>query len=140
MMEAAGEALAKATNRPLLIAVTLLTSLTEDEIREIGFSGSIREHVLSLARLTREAGLDGVVCSAREAAMLREQLGDTFCLVTPGIRPAGSAADDQRRIVTPADALGFGSDYLVIGRPVTAADDPQRALEKIQQEISAQPA
>ncbi|MEW5769721.1 MAG: orotidine-5'-phosphate decarboxylase [Pseudomonadota bacterium] len=137
MLQAAREALEGTRGpRPLLIAVTVLTSMGEAELAAIGVPVSPEEQVLRLARLTREAGLDGVVCSAREAGLLRREIGADFKLVTPGIRPAGSAQGDQTRILTPAQALAAGADYLVIGRPITMAADPLAALESIAQEIA----
>ena len=137
MLEAAREALETANNRPLLIAVTILTSHSEADLAELGLSGSAEEWVLRLAKATKAAGLDGVVCSAREAALLKAECGAAFRLVTPGIRPAGASQDDQSRIVTPADALKNGSDHLVIGRPIAKADDPAAAVELIVDEIVA---
>jgi orotidine-5'-phosphate decarboxylase len=136
MMEAAREGLSGFGQRPLLIAVTVLTSLDASDLGEIGIEESPQEHVLRLARLTRDCGLDGVVCSAQEAPMLKAALGQTFKLVTPGIRLSDSAADDQRRVMTPTSALAAGSDYLVIGRPITRADEPMSVLNKINEEIS----
>lgn len=138
MMEAAAEALQPfGEQRPLLIGVTVLTSTAPEELAAIGIARSLEEQVLSLAALAQRCGLDGVVCSAREAEALRQRCGTNFALVTPGIRPAGAAADDQRRIVTPAQALEWGADYLVIGRPITAAADPMQSLQKILAEIGA---
>lgn len=136
MMQAACGALDKATHRPLLIAVTILTSMNEAALREVGLTRSAREHVLELATLTQAAGLDGVVCSAQEAQVLRATLGERFTLVTPGIRPGGADAGDQKRIMTPSDAIAAGANYLVIGRPVTQASDPLAVLAAIQQEIA----
>lgn len=135
MMAAAQEALAKAAHRPLLIAVTILTSMGEQDIREVGLSGAPADNVARLAALAQQAKLDGVVCSPQEVAMLRGSLGNDFRLVTPGIRPAWSAKGDQTRITTPADAVRLGSDYLVIGRPITAAEEPMKALAAIEQEL-----
>lgn len=135
MMEAARERLEKRSERPRLIAVTILTSLGDEELEEIGFRGSAEENVQRLAKLASAAGLDGVVCSPLEAATLRRALGDDFLLVTPGVRPAAAALDDQRRVMTPADAMAAGSSYLVIGRPVTAAEDPLAALEAINRSL-----
>lgn len=137
MLEAAREALAGLERRPLLIAVTVLTSMGPAELKAIGIDASPEEQVLRLARLSREAGLDGVVCSALEAPALRRELGPDFRLVTPGIRPAGSEAGDQTRILTPPQALRAGADYLVIGRPITQAVDPVATLQQIQAEIAA---
>lgn len=135
MMVAAREALEKQASRPLLIAVTVLTSMEQEDLREVGLTGTPQDHVLQLAGLAQQSGLDGVVCSPLEIALLRDSIPNDFKLVTPGIRPAGAVADDQRRIMTPAEAVQAGSDYLVIGRPVTAAADPLKALQAIQSEI-----
>ncbi|WP_047550159.1 orotidine-5'-phosphate decarboxylase [Methylotenera sp. G11] len=138
MMQAAKQAVDRSAAKPLLIAVTVLTSMNQETLNQIGIHTDLPTHVLNLARLTQQAGLDGVVCSALEAQMLRSNLGREFCLVTPGIRPANASKDDQSRIVTPADALALGSSYLVIGRPITKAADPLAALEAISKEcISA---
>jgi orotidine-5'-phosphate decarboxylase len=136
MMMAARERLEQRSQRPLLVAVTILTSLGVEDIAEVGYQGEPAENVLRLAKLTSESGLDGVVCSPREASELRRQLGTEFLLVTPGVRPSSAAKDDQRRVMTPADAMAAGSSYLVIGRPITAADDPIQALQMINLEIS----
>jgi len=135
MMQSAAERLAQRPSRPLLIGVTILTSLSQEELNEIGFPGSPEDNVLRLAGLAQESGLDGVVCSPREAASLRARLGDDFILVTPGVRPASASLDDQTRVMTPADAIEAGSSYLVVGRPVTAAEDPLAALRAINAEI-----
>lgn len=134
--ESAREALGEAADRPRLIAVTVLTSLGEADLRQVGVDAAPEAQVGRLAALTAEAGLDGVVCSAREAAMLRRERGRDFLLVTPGIRPADSGSDDQQRIMTPAQALRAGADYLVVGRPITRAADPVAALKKIHAEIA----
>ena len=133
MMQAAQEGLDKAygANAPLLIAVTVLTSMDEQTLQTLGIQRSLSYHVLSLATLTQQAGLQGVVCSAQEASMLKQALGPDFCLVTPGIRPADANQDDQTRVVTPKEALSLGSHYLVIGRPITQAPDPIVALNTI---------
>jgi orotidine-5'-phosphate decarboxylase len=135
MMEAARDAVSHATHAPKLIAVTVLTSMAQEDLLDIGIKASPAEMVLRLAQLARDSGLDGVVCSAQEAAVLRQRCGDDFCLVTPGIRPADAAADDQSRTMTPRAALDNGASYLVIGRPVTRAADPLRALQEITQQI-----
>ena len=138
MMQTAREALEQAAGpRPWLIGVTILTSMGETDLAEIGLTGSPADNVSRLAALARTAGLDGVVCSPHESARLTDELGRDFVLVTPGVRPAGAAVNDQQRIMTPAEALEAGSDYLVIGRPITQAEDPQSALEKINAEIQA---
>jgi orotidine-5'-phosphate decarboxylase len=121
--------------QPLLIAVTVLTSLDQAALRDTGIDADAGRHVLRLATLTHECGLDGVVCSAVEAPSLRSAFGPDFALVTPGIRPAGSARDDQARIVTPEEAVEQGANYLVIGRPITAAADPIAALAAINRAI-----
>jgi orotidine-5'-phosphate decarboxylase len=136
MMEMARERLALRNHRPFLVAVTILTSLSAEEVHEIGFSGNPAESVSRLATLTQQSGLDGVVCSPREAGMLRRDLGNDFLLVTPGVRPKQATQDDQRRVMTPAEAINAGSSYLVVGRPITEAVDPIRALQSIDQEIA----
>jgi len=133
MMEAACEAMAQYPHIKL-IAVTLLTSMGESDMREVGLNGNPQDAVLRLARLAQQCGLHGVVCSGLEAQILREVLGPQFNLVTPGIRPA-SMRDDQKRVLTPAAAIAQGAHYLVIGRPVTRAADPRAALEAINAEI-----
>ena len=130
MMSAARTALNENSD-PLLIAVTVLTSMEQQDLQQIGISTPLDQHILVLSKLAADAGLDGVVCSAMESAMLRAELGAEFCLVTPGIRPAGFDLDDQRRIVTPKDAINAGSHFLVIGRPVTQAANPAEALRAI---------
>ena len=130
MMNEARESIAtfSPAERPILIAVTVLTSLSAEDLKAVGFQASPAEQVLNLARLAQDAGLDGVVCSAAETASLRSVLGAEFCLVTPGIRRAEDAKGDQKRIVGPAEAIANGSDYLVVGRPITQADMPLEAL------------
>lgn len=135
MLTAAQEALAALPDPPRLVAVTVLTSMGAADLFEVGIEETPEAAVSRLARLAAECGLDGVVCSAREAAMLREAHGTGFLLVTPGIRPAGSEAGDQVRIATPAGAVQAGASHLVIGRPITQAADPLAALQKIQSEI-----
>ncbi len=135
MMAAAREALASSSRRPLLTAVTVLTSLDDEDLAEAGFSGTPRDSVLRLARLAEDAGLDGVVCSPLELEPLRGVVGDEFLRVTPGIRPADSARGDQKRVMTPAEAVSRGAHYLVIGRPITGAPDPAAALAAIADEI-----
>jgi orotidine-5'-phosphate decarboxylase len=144
MMTAAQEALAglpprerpgDKPARPLLIAVTVLTSMSAEDLGEVGISAAPADQVLRLARLTQACKLDGVVCSAQEASLLRADLGADFRLVTPGIRPAGFDAADQRRVMTPVEALRAGATDLVIGRPITAAADPLAALKQIQSDI-----
>lgn len=135
MLEAAVEVLQQTTERPLLTGVTVLTSLSDAEFAELGFQGDIPAQVVTLASMCDQSGLDGVICSGREAGILRHDLPSDFRLVTPGIRPAGSDAGDQRRIMTPSDAVRAGVDYLVIGRPITAAREPLASLQMIESEI-----
>ncbi|EDG5494271.1 orotidine-5'-phosphate decarboxylase [Salmonella enterica subsp. enterica serovar Panama] len=132
MMAAARDALAPfGKDAPLLIAVTVLTSMETCDLRGLGVTLSPAEHAERLARLTQQCGLDGVVCSAQEAVRFKQVFGTAFKLVTPGIRPAGSEAGDQRRIMTPEQALSAGVDYMVIGRPVTQSVDPAQTLKDI---------
>ena len=137
MMLAAREAVARAGTAPKLIAVTLLTSMADADLADAGMAGNAQAGVLRLARLAQGCGLDGVVCSPQEAAMLRRECGKTFLLVTPGIRPAAGGTDDQQRVATPAAAVTGGADYLVIGRPITRAPDPIAALRGINDEIAS---
>ncbi|QEY23134.1 orotidine-5'-phosphate decarboxylase [Neisseria animalis] len=138
MMEAAAEAVANHTAKPLLIGVTVLTSMEQHELAETGIDTPIEEQVLRLATLAQNSGLDGVVCSALEAAPLRRNLGNEFVLVTPGIRlDIAGNNDDQRRIMTPAEALAAGSTYLVMGRPVTQAADPIAVLREVNRVANA---
>ena len=137
MLLAAREGLARAAGRPLLIAVTILTSMDAHDLAGVGLSGTPAENVMRLAALARACELDGVVCSSREAAVLRQTHGSEFLLVTPGIRPPGAGTDDQRRVMTPVDAINNGSSYLVIGRPITQADDPVSVLRTINSALSA---
>ena len=135
MMRAAREILEGEAHRPLLIGVTVLTSMSGSGLQELGVSRDLESQVDHLAGLANASGLDGVVCSAQETQRLRQSLGTDFCLVTPGIRPGWAAADDQTRIVTPKDAVANGSDYLVIGRPITASDHPETAIARIVEEL-----
>jgi len=134
MMQAAQQAVSESETKPLLIAVTVLTSMNQAGLNQIGIQTDLATHVLNLAKLTQQAGLDGVVCSALEARMLRDTIGSDFQLVTPGIRPIEAKQDDQSRIVTPTEALKMGSSYLVIGRPITLSANPLKALEAIHAE------
>ena len=137
MLSAARDALrGYGAQRPKLIAVTVLTSMSDADLAELGISHGVTAQVARLARLSHECGLDGVVCSAREAAQMKADLGAAFLTVTPGIRPSGAATDDQHRTMTPAAAVAAGSDYLVIGRPITKAADPLAALAAINAEIA----
>ena len=138
MMRAAREAVAAFPRPPLLVGVTVLTSLSDAELGEVGLAGGAAANVERLARLAAASGLDGVVCSAREAAMLREALGAGFVTVTPGIRLAGGDKGDQSRVVTPEDAVRLGAHYLVIGRPVTQAADPAATLQSIVRSLGSE--
>ena len=131
MMETCVERLKAGNYQTQLIAVTVLTSMGREDLRDIGLDIEPVAHVKRLAKLTQESGLDGVVCSAQEAKILREMLNADFALVTPGIRPEGSNADDQKRIVTPKQAMLDGSTHLVIGRPITKAERPTEMLKSI---------
>lgn len=121
--------------RPLLIGVTVLTSMDEAQLREVGVPRTPQEQVLRLAKLAKESGLNGVVSSALESSMIKKELGSNFVTVTPGIRPSGADLGDQKRVMTPAAAIAAGSDYLVIGRPITRAPDPSAVLKSINHEI-----
>lgn len=136
MMKAAHEAIQRyGINKPKLIAVTVLTSMEQDDLTELGIALSPAQQVTKLAALAAASGLDGVVCSAQEAVALKQQFGNNFQLVTPGIRPASSSVDDQKRIMTPAAAIKSGVDYLVIGRPITQASSPLVALQAVVNEV-----
>jgi orotidine-5'-phosphate decarboxylase len=137
MLQAAAEAAAQSESRPTVLAVTVLTSLTAQELEQVGVKGSLEAQVLRLATLAINSGCGGIVASAQEALRLRQALGAEFTLVTPGIRPAGSIAADQARVVTPDAAIRAGADYLVVGRPITAADDPAAAAQSILQQIES---
>ena len=137
MMRAARDAVASAPKPPRLIAVTILTSLGDADLKAVGFAGGAADNVERLARLAADCGLDGVVCSALEAPRLRAALGPRFTLVTPGIRLEGDAPGDQARVVTPREALRLGADYLVVGRSITQAADPRAALASIQTEAQS---
>lgn len=136
MMEAARKTADEAgADKPLLIGVTVLTSLDEADLGRVGMRGAPADQVLRLARLARECGLDGVVCSPHEVAMLRAELGQDFTLIVPGIRPTWSQTGDQKRFTTPKQALEAGADILVIGRPITKAEDPAEAAKRIAEEL-----
>ena len=129
------EAEKEGTDKPLLLAVTILTSLKDDQLQEIGMSADTLNHVLRLAKLAREAGVDGVVCSPQEIEIIRKEIGKDLLVVVPGIRPSWAVAHDQKRIMTPSLALQKGADYLVIGRPIITAPSPQESLLKIMNEL-----
>lgn len=135
MMQAAREALQGFANPPKLIAVTVLTSMDKAQLSGTGITAEPAVQVQHLAQLTADSGLDGVVCSAQEAALLRQRLGNDFLLVTPGIRPAGSDQGDQSRVMTPAQAREAGVSYVVVGRPITQATDPQAVIAAINREL-----
>ena len=137
MMRAAREAAAEFERPPLLAAVTVLTSLDDDDLGTLGISGPAGETVSSWASLAGEAGMDGVVCSPREISRVKEVTGGTLKTVTPGIRPAGASADDQSRVATAGGAVRVGGDYLVVGRPITRAPDPEAAARLILEEMGA---
>lgn len=134
MMEAAANALAHYAYRPLLIGVTVLTSMEENDLSAIGMTGNLKDTVIRLARMAQQSGLDGTVSSAQEASLLREQLGKDWVLVTPGIR-LQQTQDDQRRVMTPQDAIRAGSHYLVIGRPITQSSHPMQTLRQVYDDI-----
>jgi len=135
MLRAAMEAAWQASKPPIVLAVTVLTSLSDADLREIGVAGRTRDHALVLATLAQNCGCNGVVASPHEARIIRQDLGAGFVIVTPGIRPAGSGKGDQSRVNTPAEAIAAGADYVVVGRPITAAADSRRAAEAIVAEI-----
>jgi len=137
MMQSAREAIGTASSRPRLIAVTVLTSMAEKDLHEVGIDAAPFDEALRLAALANECGLDGVVCAAHEAGAVRSQLGEAFLRVTPGIRLPGDPAGDQKRVMTPRQALESGSSYLVIGRPVTRAAQPLEVLARINSEVAA---
>jgi len=137
MMSAAAEAIANKNNKPLLIAVTVLTSMEQTDLTGIGLDVSPQQQVKRLAELSKQSGMDGVVSSAQEIGLIKELCGQQFLTVTPGIRPAGSAAGDQRRIMTPQQAANAGGDYMVIGRPITQSENPQQACIDIIGSLSA---
>lgn len=139
MMEASREVLVGESHQPLLIGVTVLTSMSAPDLAEIGVDDDVATQVQRLSALARASGLDGVVCSAQEASRLKAAFGPAFSLVTPGIRPSWANKDDQSRIVTPHAAVAEGADYLVIGRPITHADSPAGALERILDELAHPP-
>ncbi len=122
--------------KPLLLAVTVLTSLKEEQLQEIGMDDRVGEQVLRLARLAKENGMDGVVCSPQEIDIIKGEFGQDFLVISPGIRPKWAAAQDQKRILTPAEAIAKGVDYMVIGRPITQAPSPAEAFLKIEEELN----
>jgi orotidine-5'-phosphate decarboxylase len=137
MLRAAVEAASQSPGKPLVLAVTVLTSLSDADIQEVGIAGNVLSQVIRLGALARAAGCGGLVASAHEARELRKTLGEGFAIVTPGVRPAGASAGDQARVVTPKDAIAAGATYLVIGRPILDAPDPAKAAREIADEIEA---
>lgn len=137
MLRSAVEAARQSPARPMILAVTVLTSLSDSDLQEVGISGPVLSHVLRLGALARAAGCDGVVASALEAAELRRELGEGFAIVTPGVRPAGSAAGDQVRVVTPHDAIAAGATHIVVGRPIIGSADPAKAAAEIVAEMES---
>jgi orotidine-5'-phosphate decarboxylase len=139
MLKAAVEAASQSSTKakPMVLAVTVLTSLSDSDLLELGIAGNVLSQVLRLAALARAAGCGGVVASAQEARELRRALGEGFAIVTPGVRPAGASAGDQARVVTPKDAIAAGATYLVVGRPILEAPDPAKAAQQIANEIAA---
>jgi len=136
MMQKAAEAAAESgANRSKVLGVTVLTSMSQEDLDGVGVESSVLDQVVRLAKLAQSSGLDGVVCSAKEITAIRQACGPDFALMVPGIRPAWAATGDQKRIMTPADAVAAGADYLVIGRPITQADDPVEAAKKIAEEL-----
>ncbi len=122
-------------NMPILLGVTILTSMEQEDMESVGFKGEVKDRVLDLARLAKEAGLDGAVASAKEATAIKQQIGNDFIIVTPGVRPRWAQAKDQKRILTPKEAIGQGADYIVVGRPIIEDKEPQEAARKILQEM-----
>ena len=137
MLKAAAEAAAQSASKPMVLAVTVLTSLSDADLSELGVAGSVATQVLRLGAIARNAGCLGLVASALEARELRLELGNDFAIVTPGVRPAGTAVGDQARVLTPAEAIAAGATYLVVGRPILAAPDPSDAAGRIVQEIES---
>ena len=135
MLRAAAEAAAETSSKPLVLAVTVLTSLADEDLREIGISAPTQDQVVTLAKLAQKAGVGGLVASPNELKALRQAIGQEMKIVTPGVRPAGSDKGDQSRIATPAEAIANGADYIVVGRPITAAQDPAAAARAILEEI-----
>lgn len=136
MMRAARDAVSKRRNRPKLLGVTILTSMDEAALRDVGIAGPPAERVVALARLAQEAGLDGVVASGQEAGAVRAACGPKFLIVVPGVRPASASVNDQSRVTTPSDAISAGADYLVLGRPITEAKDPRAVALSIARDIA----
>lgn len=137
MLKAAAEAAAQSSSKPLILGVTVLTSLNDDDLQELGLPVGVADQVLRLAGIARNAGIGGLVASAHEAESLRRNLGEGFAIVTPGVRPTGADVGDQARVVTPADALRAGASHIVVGRPITGAPSPAQAAEQILAEMAS---
>jgi len=137
MMEAAYNALSELDSPPKLIAVSVLTSMSDEQLQVTGVNALAKDQVKHLSSLAKKAGLDGMVCSAHEAVLLRKSLGDDFLLVTPGIRPKGADIGDQSRVMTPSDAVRAGVDYIVVGRPITQSDNPLVVIQDINHEMES---
>ena len=137
MLKAAAEAAAQSTTKPIILGVTVLTSLDDTDLQEQGITAGVKAHVLRLAGIALQAGCGGIVASAQEASHLRQALGTGFIIVTPGVRPSGSEVGDQARVVSPADAISAGANYIVVGRPITAASNPATAAASILNEMTA---
>ncbi len=137
MMEAARDAAKSCLQAPMVVGVTILTSLDDEDLADIGIIGPAQARAVALAKLSQDCGLAGVVCAGTDIAAIRQACGDDFCLIVPGIRPAGAAQGDQKRVLTPRAAIDLGASYLVIGRPITGADDPAAAAQAIAAELAA---
>ena len=137
MLRAAAEATSQSSSKPLILAVTVLTSMSDQDLQELGLPVGVADQVLRLAGIARNAGIGGIVASAHEAAALRRDLGTGFAIVTPGVRPAGAEAGDQARVVTPADAIRAGATHIVVGRPITGDPNPAQAAKEILEEMCA---
>ncbi len=140
MLRAAVEAVSSFDARPMILGVTVLTSMSQADIDEVGVCGTLQSQVLRLADLAIQSGCGGIVASAHEAREIRRALGTGFAIVTPGVRPAGSSHGDQARVVTPAEAIDAGASHIVVGRPITAAPNPAEAAEAILREMQSSPA
>ena len=139
MLEAAARSVkeTKLEERPILLGVTILTSMGDEDMRSLGFAGDLREKVIELARLAADSGLDGVVASAKETRAIKGKMGEKFLVVTPGIRPEWAVQGDQKRVLTPKQAIAGGADYIVVGRPIIGADDPAAAARRIIEEMGS---
>jgi orotidine-5'-phosphate decarboxylase len=136
MLQAAADAARRGNNPPIVLAVTVLTSMDESDLNSVGVAGKVSNQVVRLARTAIQSGCQGIVASVQEASLLRKELGEKFAIVTPGIRPAGSAVGDQARVATPAEAMAAGATHIVVGRPITGASDPMTAAQEVIAEMS----